>query len=380
MAILDSRSVNKHRQFDNKRKFLKRHRKSLRESVRSVNKKIRDLDGDQEVKVRPDREYTIGHTNSRPKDLVLPGNTKYKKGDEIDVGGSGEGEGNGGAGDGGEGEDAFSFELSRDEFIDLYFEDLELPDFIKEQLKSEVQYKLVIGGFSKEGIPPRLSIKKTFESAIARRLANKKEGHKSPFLDDSDMRYIRKNKVPVPIKAAVMFCVMDVSASMEAHHKERAKKFYFLLYLFLTKFYKNIEIVFIRYHTDAAEVSEEAFFYGKDTGGTMVSKGFSLANDIIEERYSPDKYNLYLAHVSDGDLWSYGDETAFRGILDKILPKLQYLAYVNVADAGDRRDHVGQIYREIFHLYNNIGVTVAGSNAEIYPALRKLFIKKGYVA
>ena len=73
-----------------------------------------------------------------------------------------------------------------------------------------------------------------------------------------------------------MFCVMDVSGSMDEAKKDIAKRFFILLYIFLTKNYENIELVFIRHHTSAKEVNEEEFFYSRETGGTVVSSALEL--------------------------------------------------------------------------------------------------------
>jgi len=75
-----------------------------------------------------------------------------------------------------------------------------------------------------------------------------------PFLDPLDLKFRNRVKVPVPSTRAVMFCVMDVSGSMDESRKDLAKRFFILLYLFLTRHYEKIEVVFIRHHTQAAEV------------------------------------------------------------------------------------------------------------------------------
>jgi uncharacterized protein DUF444 len=59
--------------------------------------------------------------------------------------------------------------------------------------------------------------------------------------------------MPKPVAQAVMFCLMDVSGSMSEHMKDLAKRFHILPYLFLTRPYRHVEIVFIR-HTNRAEV------------------------------------------------------------------------------------------------------------------------------
>lgn len=56
-----------------------------------------------------------------------------------------------------------------------------------------------------------------------------------------------------------MFCLMDVSGSMDQSTKDMAKRFYILLYLFLSRTYKNVEVVYIRHHTQAKKSMNMSF-------------------------------------------------------------------------------------------------------------------------
>ncbi len=55
------------------------------------------------------------------------------------------------AGNSGEGEDDFVFELSRDEFLDLLFDDLELPNLVRNQLMGTTEFKPVRAGYTTDG-------------------------------------------------------------------------------------------------------------------------------------------------------------------------------------------------------------------------------------
>ena len=87
-----------------------------------------------------------------------------------------------------------------------------------------------------------------------------------PFLDDPDMRFRNRVWRPEPIAKAVMFCLMDVSASMDEMKKDLAKRFFALLYLFLTRKYQQVDLVFIRHTDDAEEVDEDTFFHDHALG------------------------------------------------------------------------------------------------------------------
>jgi uncharacterized sporulation protein YeaH/YhbH (DUF444 family) len=125
-----------------------------------------------------------------------------------------------------------------------------------------------------------------------------------PFIDTFDLRYKNYEKRPEPSSQAVMFCLMDVSGSMDQATKDMAKRFYILLYLFLSRTYKNVEVVYIRHHTQAKEVDEHEFFYSQETGGTIVSSALKLMDEVVKERYDPAQWNIYAAQASDGDNWA----------------------------------------------------------------------------
>ena len=132
-----------------------------------------------------------------------------------------------------------------------------------------------------------------------------------------------------------MFCLMDVSGSMDQQIKDMAKRFYLLLYMFLRRHYERTEIVFIRHHTVAKEVDEQEFFYSRETGGTVVSSALKLMKEVIESRYSPNEWNIYGAQASDGDNWNDDSPICRKLLEDELLPLVQYFAYVEIT----KRNH-----------------------------------------
>ena len=113
-----------------------------------------------------------------------------------------------------------------------------------------------------------------------------------------------------------MFCLMDVSGSMTEHMKDLAKRFYMLLYVFLKRRYRHVEIVFIRHTDRAEEVDEETFFHGPASGGTLVSSALQAMHDIVRSRFRPADWNIYAAQASDGDN-SYSRRRGHRPAADR---------------------------------------------------------------
>lgn len=421
--IIDRRLNGKNKSSVNRQRFLRRYRKHIKGAVSDAvkSRSITDLDSGSDVTIPSGdiSEPVFHHGQGGVTERVFPGNKEFATGDEIQrpQGGGGGGGGEGKASNSGEGEDDFTFHINRSEFLEFLFEDLELPHMVKKQLADSSDYKLVQAGYTNEGNPERLNIVRSLRSAHARRIALsgstrreirelKKEQEaleqqtpysektrirlaeiaerlgllqtkvsKLPFLDTFDLKYNNLVKTPVPSSKAVMFCVMDVSGSMTQAIKDMAKRFFLLLYLFLERSYKEIDVVFIRHHTQAKEVDEEEFFYSRETGGTIVSSAIEMTADVIDQRYSPADWNIYVAQASDGDNWD-GDSDACRELLlSRVLPKVQYYAYVEIT-TGDHQN----LWHEYQHLLESFPETFAMQKIEqpgdIYPVFRELFSKR----
>ena len=232
--------------------------------------------------------------------------------------------------------------LSREEVLDLFFEDLELPDMVKLSLKEILAFKPRRAGFAATGSPTNINVGRTMRNSYGRRIALKRPQRKeidairqeiaeleagslSPvarqriatqraeldrlerkqrriaYVDPVDIRFNRFDAQPIPNVKAVMFCLMDVSGSMGEREKDLAKRFFVLLHLFLKRRYDRTEIVFIRHAHEAQEVDEETFFNSTQSGGTVVSTALQKMHRIITERYPNSEWNIYAAQASDGD-------------------------------------------------------------------------------
>ena len=343
--IIDRRQQGKQKSAVNRQRFLKRFRKHIKEAVSdAVSKRsITDMDRGEEISIpKKDISEPVFRQGREGKQRrVLPGNKEFIRGDRIDRPKGGSGGGGGKASDQGEGMDEFVFELNQQEFLDFMFEDLELPNLVRKQLKDSDSYKLVKGGYQREGLPARLNVLQSLRGAKARRIAlggairreikaleksldeldgdeesderveltvqldrARRRVNQIPFLDDFDLRYNNMIEQPTPTTSAVMFCLMDVSGSMTQDIKDLAKRFFVLLHLFLKRHYEKTEVVFIRHHTKADEVDEEEFFYSRETGGTVVSTALDLMKTIVSDRYPTDSWNIYAAQASDGENWA----------------------------------------------------------------------------
>src|SRR5712672_2818207 len=415
MFIVDRRLNPGGKSLENRQRFLRRAKALVQGAVKksSEGRDIRDVLEGGEVSIPLDgmnepRFRREGGT----RDMVLPGNKKFVEGDMLPR--SSEGRGRGTAPGEGDSEDAFRFVLSRDEFVDLFLDDLELPDLAKRKLAEANSEGLQRAGYATSGSPANISVSRTVRLALARRVALRRprpetiaqleaeledcdearrgellaeidalkaKVRRIPFIDPIDIRFRRFETVPKPVAQAVMFCLMDVSGSMSEHMKDLAKRFCMLLYVFLRRKYKRVEIVFIR-HTDVAEeVDEQTFFHDPKTGGTKVSPAFEAMKDILDRRSATSEWNVYAAQASDGDN-SYADGDVVSELLtEKILPVSQFFAYLEVGEAGgttfDMPDSsLWTLYQRLRADGAPLSIRKVSERSEIFPVFHDLFQRR----
>lgn len=413
--IIDRRKNDKGKSTGNRQKFLKRVESQIKKAIPDIisQESIKDSStgGSVKVPVRGLDEPTFHHDpKTGKKQSVRPGNDKFSEGDRVP-----KPKGGGGGGGRGKGsnspevtEDEFTVVLSREEFLKYFFDDLALPNMVKKLMDSTDNFEMRRAGYTRDSVPSRLNIKTSYQQSLGRRLALKgvldkklalleeqlslatdpqlkstlteevekvrRQASTLPFFEDIDLRYNNFERVPIPVTSAVMFCIMDVSASMGQHEKDVAKRFFTLLYIFLTRQYKNVELVFIRHHTEAKEVSEEEFFNSRESGGTVVAPSLKLMEQIMRTRYD-ENWNVYCCQASDGDVWSKQDATECKQLLlENILPVIQYMAYIEISNSP-RESDLWQAYNRISD-DDSFSIRQVYEPFEIWPVFQGLFRKR----
>lgn len=416
--LIDRRLQGKNKSAGNRERFLRRYKGQIKDAVTRAIKgrSITEVEKGEKVSipVKDINEPNFGHAHGGVWETVRPGNKEYQKGDQIQRPKGGSGSGRGKAGNSDETtEDDFVFEITREEFMNYFFEDLELPNLVKTQLTSISEYRQQRAGYTISGTPTNIHVLRSMRGAIGRRIAVGAKGRKRlkqaeaeldellktvfeddhrvlalrkeihhlraklygiPFLDPIDLRYSNRIKVPKPSTQAVMFCVMDVSGSMDQEKKDTAKRFFILLYLFLERAYEKIEVVFIRHHTQATEVDENEFFNSRESGGTVVSSALHLLGKVMHERYSSADWNIYVAQASDGDNWDNDSVTCRELLINTIMPAVQYFAYVEITDGEPQ--NLWQEYTQIPDFHPHFAMQKIETPADIYPVFRELFKKQ----
>lgn len=415
-SLIDRRLNGRNKSAVNRERFLRRYKDQIRKAVHGMirDRSIQDMDqgGEINLPARDISEPTFRHGAGGDREMVHPGNREFAKGDTFDRPQGGQGEGGSEPGEG-ESVDQFTFSLSRAEFLNLFFEDLELPHLARNQLGEVSQKKWQRAGYTTTGSPSTLSISRTLKSSLARRVslgvkarADLEDAEKAleeakaqgaitarireleqevedcrerlarvPFLDDLDLRYRNRVSVAIPMARAVMFCLMDVSGSMDEGKKDLAKRFFTLLYLFLSRKYEHVDLVFIRHTDNAEEVDEHTFFYDPKSGGTIVLSALELMREILEKRYPPAAWNVYAAQASDGDSFGADAGKSARFLAEHLLPSTRYFAYIEIPDSQEaRKSSLWAEYEQ--KLEPHFVMRRICDRGEIFPVFHDLFKKE----
>ena len=429
--FIDRRLNPKGKSLGNRQRFIRRARTQIKEAVQKSlkNRSVSDYASGQKITI-PSRNTEEprfrfdGKGGSR--EYIHTGNKEFVEGDEIKKPRSGSGEGGKHASDSGEGEDEFQFTLTQEEILDLFFEDLELPNLVKTSLSKIKKLKYRRAGFTTVGTPSNINLLRTMSKSYGRRLALGRpkssqifdlkqdlfaleakdtsteedekrknilleelqaleaKSRKIAYIDPIDVRYNAYAPSPVESSQAVMFCLMDVSGSMGEREKDLAKRFYILLHLFLRRRYETVDIVFIRHTHVAEEVDEQTFFYSRQSGGTIVSTSLEEMLAITHDRYADENWNIYVAQASDGYTQSGDANFCVELLTDKIMPLCQYFAYIEILDEremevfADKESgaELWRAYRKMLTISPSFAMTRISKPADIYPVFRELFAKQ----
>ena len=429
--FIDRRKNPKGKSLGNRQRFLKRAKAQIKEAVNKSlrERSLKEIDKGEKISI-PSKSTAEPRFRLDPekgkRQVVHPGNKEFGEGDKIKKPPKGAGKGKGKkASTDGDSEDNFQFTLTQDEFLDIFFEDLELPNLVKRSLKEIKAYAWKRAGITVAGSPTNMNLVRTMRNAHGRRLALRRPSTKemnalkerlfeleriaqpdetqvaeikdiieklesmerrrrwAPFIDPLDVRYNAYEPTPVETTAAVMFCLMDVSGSMGEREKDLAKRFYMLLYLFLKRRYERVEVVFIRHTHHAEEVDEETFFYSRQSGGTVVSTALEKMLEVQKDRFPAHEWNIYVAQASDGFTQS-GDAKACVELLQTaVMPISQYYAYIEILDerelevfsSEDSGAELWRAYRTFAPGWPNFAQTRIARPQDIFPVFRELFAK-----
>jgi len=428
--FIDRRLNPKGKSLANRQRFLRRARAQIREAVQKSLKDsgVADIAKDRKIRISTqgtrEPRFRLDPKKAGKRDFVLPGNKEFVAGDQIKKPQQGQGGSGKDAATSGESDDDFEFTMREDEILDIFFEDLELPNLVRTTLTEMPSRSWKRAGLTTSGSPTQINLLRTMRNSFGRRLALRRPKLSEikaleeeiavleergagagderllalraelermnarrkwvAFIDPVDVRFNAFTERPQPTSQAVMFCLMDVSGSMGEREKDLAKRFFVLLHLFLKRRYEKVEIVFIRHTHDAQEVDEQTFFYSRQSGGTIVSTALEKMLEIQKERYATADWNIYAAQASDGYTQSGDAKRCVELLETELMPICQYYAYIEILDEREMEvfssEEAGaelwRAYRMVAENWKNFATKRIAKPADIFPVFHELFKKQ----
>jgi uncharacterized protein len=356
-----------------------RHQEKVKEAIK---KNIADIvsqeniimsDGNKIIKVpiRSLDEYKFRYDFNKEKHGGQ-GDGDTKVGDVIAKSPSPGAKGKGDQGAGSEpGADYYEAEVSIEELAEMLFEDLGLPNLEEKQQPQLETESYQFNDIRKKGIMGNLDKKRTILESIKRNAIKGKA--EIGAITPEDLRFKTWETVVKHESAAVVIAMMDTSGSMGYFEKYIARSFFFWMVRFLRTKYQNVEIIFLAHHTTAKEVTEEEFFTKGESGGTMCSSVYQLALEIIKQRYSPEDYNIYPFHFSDGDNYPSDNERCIQ-LVNQLLEMCNIFGYGEIVGQYHNSSSLMTTFKRI----NNLKLTsvMIKDKSGVYDALRAFFTKK----
>ncbi|WP_313706228.1 DUF444 family protein [Massilia sp.] len=291
-----------------------------------------------------------------------PGDVLRRASDDDD-----DGEAKGGNEDG---EVRMLLEFSIDEVMDWLWQDLRLPDLKPRPSPGIDDTELVREGWDKRGARSRLDRRRTLKEAIKRRAV---QADPLPFTDE-DLRFRQLVNRPRPATAALIFFVVDVSASMTQLERKLAKSFFFFALQGLRRQYAKVAARFVAHTTQAWEFREADFFQVSGIGGTIASSAFRLVLDVVRRERLAGQTNLYLFYASDGENFTEDRAATLQG-LNELAGMFNYLGFVETLPGVTRSldTEMRRLFGELEARGRPVGASVLSSGDDVWRALQHFF-------
>lgn len=294
-------------------------------------------------------------------------------GDPVAFDPDGDGEGQAGSDPG---EHILEVEMTIEELAEIMAEELALPNIEPRGKKNITADKDKYIGIAKTGPESLRHFKRTFREAIRRQIISGTYDPQDPKISPikEDKRYRTWKTTFEPESNAVIIYMMDVSGSMGDEQKELVRLTSFWIDTWLTSQYKGVEQRYIIHDAAAREVDRETFFHTRESGGTRISSAYEVCIRLIKEEFSPEDYNIYPFHFTDGDNFHDDDESAIK-LLAEIIPAANVFCYGQV-EGHYGSGHFLKLLREKTHEEEKVLCTEIRNKESIYDTL-KAFLGTG---
>lgn len=213
---------------------------------------------------------------------------------------------------GGKSGEEMMVDIDLEEILKFMQEELKLPDLIPKENGTFEDIKIKYNNISLTGPNSLRHTRRTMLQALKRLSITGEldKLHYVPGLKDpiklltpinEDKRFRQYNEVRIQNSNAVCIFARDGSGSMDDEKCEVVSNMAWWIDVWLKRFYKKVERLFVWHDTEAKEVDEKQFYKLRNGGGTVCSSAFDLIASQFENRFQPAKWNIYVFYFTDGD-------------------------------------------------------------------------------
>ncbi len=274
----------------------------------------------------PVPQLDLPHFHYGPNQKEGVGQGEGEEGDEV---------GEGQAGDA-EGKHVLEVEVSLDDLAQILGKELGLPR-IEPRGRREVRTPGgSYTGISRVGPQSLRHTRRTFKEALRKSILSGIYDPKQPRIVPApeDRRYRAWKVKETSVTSAVVLYMMDVSGSMGKEQKEIVRNQTFWMDTWIRSQYRSLEVRYIVHDAVAHVVDRETFFHLRESGGTKISSAYELGLEVIDEKFPPGEWNVYVFHFSDGDNWSARDtERCVTLLRDEYQRRVNLFGYGQVKSA-----------------------------------------------
>lgn len=309
----------------------------------------------------------------------------FRYGDNTGGVGAGEGREGDAVGPGGDGAHGgtepgrhiMEVDLTLEELAEILAEELRLPRIQPRGRHRITTVKDRYSSLRRVGPESLRHFKRSYKEALKRQIMLGDYNPDAPVIipQKKDIRYRSWKQVRSPQSNALIVFMMDVSGSMGEEQKELVRLESFWIDTWLRTNYQGIESRYIVHDVTAREVDRRTFFSLREDGGTKISSAYKCARQLIDSKYSPDEWNIYMFHFSDGDNSSEADSReCVKMLKEQILPICNMFGYCQVASAYGSGNFINVLHEQL-RGNDRVLTSRVNSKDDIYDSIRTFFAR-----
>lgn len=219
-------------------------------------------------------------------------------------------------------------QIDMDDVLKFMEEELKLPFMKPKPNETFEEIKIKYNDISRVGLNSLRHTRRTMKEALKRLAMGGKldelqlvPGASVPMKVitpiKQDFRYRQYREIKIPASNAVIFFARDCSGSMDDYRCDIVSDMAWWIDCWIRKFYKRVDRCYFVHDTRAQEVNEEQFYTYRYGGGTQCSSAFEAVSQQLDNRYPPEKFNIYLFYFTDGDNWDNDNDRVVNIIKEK---------------------------------------------------------------